>query len=153
VVHLYGSFESLMTKIAVWFCCGCEGDKLVCIMWFGEKGEHDEPEQYCPGGFWRSPRRRIHRLPVLSHLHSTELLPGFQGTSCAPVCALLSWYWVPFTSFRCDCAFIHVLLIKSHLILVKILFLFFLDYNWLAWQIHNVWFIVFLQEDVFLQII
>lgn len=37
----------------------------------------------CPGGFWKSPRRRLHSLsghvvPMLSHPHSTEVLPGIQ---------------------------------------------------------------------------
>lgn len=90
MVHLYGSFESLMTKIAVWFCCGCEGDKLVCIMWFGEKGEHDEPEQYCPGGFWRSPRRRIHRLPSAQSPAQHRIAAWFSGNLlCSSLCSLV----------------------------------------------------------------
>lgn len=37
----------------------------------------------CLRSFWRSPRRRLHNLcgqcvPVLSHLHSAEVLPGVQ---------------------------------------------------------------------------
>jgi len=36
-------------------------------------------------------------VPVVHHPHSTEVLPGVEGISCALVCShfLLSWPWAP----------------------------------------------------------
>lgn len=42
-----------------------------------------KPSIGCPSSFWKSPRRRLHSLsghvvPMLSHPHSKEVLPGIQ---------------------------------------------------------------------------
>ena len=49
----------------------------------------------CPGGFWRSPWRRLHSLygkpvPVLHYLHSTDVLTGVQREPPILPCVLIT---------------------------------------------------------------